>query len=734
MQKTTPVLMFIITLGSLQLLAMPMTNAKVTTASSPKTFYKYLIIAPNNASWINALKPFTSWKTREGLQFYGDYPANCVPVKLTNLTEISDAYGSANASCIRKYIINFWNTNAYGTKLSTLKYVLIVGDVKHVPSYLYNVTIQGNDLTYATDQYYADFYYPAIDQYMNPAVDKTDWNSEVYVGRFPVNNAEELRNVVNKTVTYEVYTDALQHASPGWQRRMLFLGAVMDNGYFSGLSPIWKDGAYSAELIRQNCSDWWMGSSGPIPSPTTLYETNNNPALWSSEYSYLNNLHNLTAANVVDQLNNVGYSAVLSISHGNLQSLQGQKPNQPNNWSPPFFSNSDVYSLRNNYTLPFWFMDACNAGAFQSDLWKNGRRCLGEELLLADPNGHGGVVGFIGSSNLSWYEYYLGAPQNRPQLLSTLSDRFANLTFCELYSGSSSTAYVSSKWGLGRALFEAKRIYNETSWTTGVPEEMHMATCLGFNLLGDPSLQIWSESPHDASSWYSISTPSTVRANERFTVNVNVTTNPLGGSYLGRGPREGAKVCISKTNGNGSVWCNTNLTNSGGVASFTAPAQPGIYNVTITDHPYLIPYLSQIQVLPTVHDVAVTNITTAEATVGQDLLVRINATVQNLGGYDEAFNVTVYANQTKIQTQSTTLTSQATEVLSFLWNTSSFALGTYAIKAEADQVPLEDNTSNNVLTTSYTLSAIPELPHVSVFPLLIFSTTIMMLALKKRKR
>jgi hypothetical protein len=35
-----------------------------------KTYYKYLIIVPDNAAWISALQPYIDWKTREGLQYY----------------------------------------------------------------------------------------------------------------------------------------------------------------------------------------------------------------------------------------------------------------------------------------------------------------------------------------------------------------------------------------------------------------------------------------------------------------------------------------------------------------------------------------------------------------------------------------------------------------------------------------------------------------------------------------
>ncbi len=709
----------------------PITRAQGAEASSSGPYYKYLIVVPDDESWIGALHPFVEWKTREGLQYSSGYPVNCQAVKVANLTEISRTYGSVNASSIRQYIIDFWKSNNCTTGENTLRYVLLAGDIKYVPTYLYNVTISGENYSYATDQYYADFYYPTTKQYVNPAVDETDWNPEVYVGRFPVNTVQELRNVVNKTVTYERHTTALQQARAGWQHRMLFLGAILDNG--EGFVPVWKDGAYVAESIKRSCENWWFGSTGPIPRATTLYNTNNNPIIWSSGYGNLNSVHYLTAADIIDQMNNAGFSGVLSVSHGNTQSLQGRTSGSPGYWDDAFFENADVPHLRNGFALPFWFADACHAGSFQTDLASPGTKCLGEELLLADPSSCGGVVGFIGCSSASWYTYCAGAPQNRPAVLDTLSDRLASLTFSKLYQTGSPTAYAPAKWGLGAALFEAKRAYRETSWDGSVPTSMHMATCLGFNLLGDPSLQIWPEKPSDTSTFYDISVPSNVSAGVTFSVNVSLTSYISGGSYPSRGPREDAKICLSRSEGDGMVWSALNLTDSSGTATFRAPLTPGTYNLTVVDHPYLIPHLTQIQVLPLFHDVAVTDVCVSETSVGQGLTLRINASVENQGGYAETFNVTAYTNLTLIQTQEATLVSQESVVLTFLWDTAGQALGNYVIRVEADKVPNETDTVDNVCTANYIVSVIPEFPQGTLIPLLILSLTTAFLLTKRRR-
>lgn len=93
MNKLAIVLLLLLCFGIVCNHALPSVHAAETLDASPKVYYKYLIIVPDDESWVNALQPFIEWKTREGLCYYEDFPANCLPVKLTNLTEISNIYG-----------------------------------------------------------------------------------------------------------------------------------------------------------------------------------------------------------------------------------------------------------------------------------------------------------------------------------------------------------------------------------------------------------------------------------------------------------------------------------------------------------------------------------------------------------------------------------------------------------------------------------------------------------------
>jgi hypothetical protein len=111
------------------------------------------------------------------------------------------------------------------------------------------------------------------------------------------------------------------------------------------------------------------------------------------------------------------------------------------------------------------------------------------------------------------------------------------------------------------------------------------------------------------------------------------------------------------------------------------------YIKTILFTPYLL-----------MHDVAVTDVTPSKTVVEQGSCLNINVTVANQGIYTESFNVTVYADTTSIASQTITLDYGNSTTLTFTWNTSGFAMNTYTIIAEAEQVEGESHTEDNRYT------------------------------------
>ncbi len=115
-----------------------------------------------------------------------------------------------------------------------------------------------------------------------------------------------------------------------------------------------------------------------------------------------------------------------------------------------------------------------------------------------------------------------------------------------------------------------------------------------------------------------------------------------------------------------------------------------------------------INVTAEVHDVAVKDVSPCKTIVGEGYCCKINVTVANEGNFTETFNVTLYADTTIIETKLVNNMPNGTlTILTFMWNTTNFARSNYAIKAIADKVSGEADTSDNTLQDGTVLVGVP---------------------------
>jgi hypothetical protein len=97
-----------------------------------------------------------------------------------------------------------------------------------------------------------------------------------------------------------------------------------------------------------------------------------------------------------------------------------------------------------------------------------------------------------------------------------------------------------------------------------------------------------------------------------------------------------------------------------------------------------------------VHDIAITNLTSAKTIIGQGYAGNILVTVENQGNFTEDFQVIVYANATETGTLSFIAVPPSNETSEILqWNTSGFAFGNYTLISYAPPVSGENDTTNN---------------------------------------
>jgi hypothetical protein len=99
-------------------------------------------------------------------------------------------------------------------------------------------------------------------------------------------------------------------------------------------------------------------------------------------------------------------------------------------------------------------------------------------------------------------------------------------------------------------------------------------------------------------------------------------------------------------------------------------------------------------------DIAMTDVIPSKTVVGQDYCVNVTVTVEDLGFSAAIFNVTLYANNSSVENQTTILIPGYSVIIHFAWNTSGFAYGNYTIGAYAWPLDGEINTANNNYTCS----------------------------------
>ena len=141
------------------------------------------------------------------------------------------------------------------------------------------------------------------------------------------------------------------------------------------------------------------------------------------------------------------------------------------------------------------------------------------------------------------------------------------------------------------------------------------------------------------------------------------------------------------------VWNTTGVP----VGTYTISAMDSIVpNYNTTNY-----YLSdgQVTIYPIIHDVAITSVVPSTSSAVQGTIVNVTVTATNLGNLTEPyFNVTAYYNSTAIgNLPVVNLASGASAVLTFPWNTTGVAVGTYTMAAQDSLVP-NINVTNYYLT------------------------------------
>jgi len=406
--------------------------------------YDLVIIGPS--SFAQEIQPLEDHKTDHGM--------NAV---FTPVEEIYDQYqGRDHAEQIKYYLKDIMENLG-------ITYALFIGNIDITPMRKADIPFWGED-DILTDLYYADIFcgdggFSSWDPNQNGKYCEYNWDDglvedvdlypDLYVGRLPCKDADEVATVVDKIITYETQT-----ASEDWYHRILLLaGDTFPNR-----------GVIEGEVVTEDIAN--------LMSPYGFEVTK----LWTSQNNYIPFSINREITR--------GSGFISYSGHGYEQGFGTSPPNveQRIEYYSPY-----KYGIFNGDKLPVLFFDACSTTKLDftiEDLyvwypepllsifaWLEGVEnepesyypCISWELVK---KANGGTIATIGATRVA----FTGVDQNGAHY----GAGFLNTHFFEAYEpgGTLAPMFASA----------------QTDYLNIVGEEC--ITLQEFNLIGDPSLRL----------------------------------------------------------------------------------------------------------------------------------------------------------------------------------------------------------------------------------------------------
>ena len=334
-----------------------------------------------------------------------------------------------------KYAIETWN----------IRYVMLVGGAELLPARITNVYYQYDYKTYwnfLSDLYYADIYdqhnnFCSWDSNNNDLFAEYDWDGEtdeldfkpdVYLGRLPCVNQDEVLICIDKIINYENQVSYEQE----WFKNLVLIGGDS----LPGDSEHVDEGEYVNQQVMEI-----MDGFNPVK-------------IWASNQKLLR------SSNIDDAINE-GAGFVFFNGHGNLD-MWATHPHENNNWIPnDGYDNSNLQELSNSYKLPIVISDACYhcTSNVKPD-------CFGWKFVT---NPSGGCIAFLGGTDI---DISYGGVDIITKGIEKLCIEM-------------STNYMQGDSTLGELWGNSLKDYYQEPL-----DEIDILTLEEFHLFGDPSLQI----------------------------------------------------------------------------------------------------------------------------------------------------------------------------------------------------------------------------------------------------
>ncbi len=336
-----------------------------------------------------------------------------------------------------------------------IKYVLLVGNENKFPVRYTHVAYKvGNDViddeAFISDLYYADIYdangeFVSWDSNNNDIFGEYDWGDEglyddvdlfpdVYIGRLPCNDENELKIIIDKIISYE----EMKAYSQPWFTDIVVVGGDT----FPGDGQEIDEGEYIGQKILDIMNNF------------------NGIKIWASnnKVKYASNINNAIES---------GAGFVSFSGHGSPTSWATHPHEKESVWLPiGGYRTSNVNVLSNSNKLPIVILNACSNSKFDET-----RNCIAWAFLA---NEKGGGIATCGNTALGWL--YGG--------------KYTINGLCGLMEYGTFKSYKGAKtFGMLWA-----RTINNYIQTTGMNYALDYKTVEEWEPFGDPSLQISSPS------------------------------------------------------------------------------------------------------------------------------------------------------------------------------------------------------------------------------------------------
>ena len=373
--------------------------------------FTYVIVA--DRSYQSALQDFVKWKTKKGFKVIEAYT--------------DDSNVGSTVSSIKAYCKNLYDNPPAG--YNPLSFILVVGDINVIPA-----TQHGE----VSSSPYTD---------LDLAEYTGDYLPEVNFGRWAVDNATEVSDIVAKTIRYE----KLQMADISYLHEAMLIAGDDESheDTYGGGAIYYADHYYVnadhntySHTFLQNTIETWPGANTQA--------------------------HDSIIKNINDGVGLANYTAHCS----------------PDGWSSPSFSKNDLNNFITNVDkFGLWIGNCCQSNKFdENDAFA--------ELAIKKPNA--GVIGYIGGSQYTYWDedYYWGVGVGDIVEQPTYEDTTEGVFDGVYHDKANETNDLSTWYITNYQLIEAGNLAVEASTSS-----MKAYYWVIYQLAGDPSIVSYMGTP-----------------------------------------------------------------------------------------------------------------------------------------------------------------------------------------------------------------------------------------------